>query len=244
MDIGGTLASAFDTCLDCANRVATSIGLRTESLIGSATRVSHAGTPAMPDLDPGRDTQAASDEVRFRVGARAAARGPAARAAAPGDGGELPSAYGYDRIVLLPRDPWSAFAYWEITPASREDAARRVGAYGDQAHDVLRVHDIRASTTGDHEAALSFDVELPAGVESWYLRLPRPGWSYYVEIGLRLPGGGFLPLARSSTIVSPRTTPSRDDTVRWVTLGNEGAGVAAAGGASQPPHVADADDTA
>src|SRR5688572_5579577 len=27
---------------------------------------------------------------------------------------ELPRAYGHDRIVLLPRDPWWAFTYWEV----------------------------------------------------------------------------------------------------------------------------------
>ena len=30
-------------------------------------------------------------------------------------GESLPQYYGTDRLVILPRDPYSLFAYWEIT---------------------------------------------------------------------------------------------------------------------------------
>ena len=237
MHIGEALASALGTCVDCAHSVATRIGFRFEPVNASAARVPHAGMAAIPDLDPARAMQAHGDEARFHVDLRAPARRSSVRMVTGSDRGELPGAYGYDRVVLLPRDPWSAFAYWEITPATRVDAARRFGAYGDGAHDVLRVYDVRAPTAGGHEAALSFDVDLPAGVASWYLRLPRPAWSYHVEIGFRLPGGGFLPVARSGAIVSPPTTPARDDTVRWVTLGDHTGEDPPAGGGPHPSPV-------
>jgi hypothetical protein len=56
-------------------------------------------------------------------------------------------------------------------------------------------------------------------VESWYLKLPRPGTAYWVELGLRIPGGQFLPLARSNPVTPPWTSPSRDETVEWVVVG-------------------------
>jgi hypothetical protein len=132
--------------------------------------------------------------------------------------GSLPRAHGRDRIVLLPRDPWWAFAYWEVTPTSREQALHALGADAEGAREVLRVYDVTFITfTGDN-AWLSYDVELPADADRWYLHVGRPGASFCAEIGLRTPGGRFLPLARSNTIATPRPAPSPDTTVRWVTL--------------------------
>src|SRR5262249_12828065 len=131
---------------------------------------------------------------------------------------ELPRSYGADRIVLLPRDPWWSFTYWEITPTTRVQGLRALGGEAEGAREVLRVYDVTFITfTGDN-AWLSFDVELPPGADHWYLNVGRPAASFCVEIGLRTPGGRFLPLARSNAITTPRTSPSPDTTVRWVDL--------------------------
>jgi hypothetical protein len=132
--------------------------------------------------------------------------------------GELPRAYGVDRIVLLARDPWWLFAYWEVTPETRIRALRSLGDAGADAREILRVYDVTFLTfTGDN-AWLSFDVELPAGADRWYLNVSRPAASYCVEVGLRTTGGRFLPLARSNAVTTPRVAPSPDTTVTWVRL--------------------------
>jgi hypothetical protein len=134
--------------------------------------------------------------------------------------GELPRSYGRDRIVLLPRDPWWAFAYWEVTPATRVRALRALGAEGEGAREVLRAYDVTFLTfTGDN-AWLSFDIEVIPGTDRWYLNLGRPAAAFCVELGLRTPGGRFLPLVRSNVINTPRSSPSQDTTVRWVELGS------------------------
>jgi len=131
---------------------------------------------------------------------------------------ELPRSYGRDRIVLLPRDPWWTFTYWEITPTTRVQALRALGAEGEGAREVLRVYDVTFITfTGDN-AWLSFDVELPPGAGHWYLNVGRPAASFCVEIGLRTRAGRFLPLARSNVVTTPRSAPSPDTTARWVDL--------------------------
>jgi hypothetical protein len=144
--------------------------------------------------------------------------------------GELPRSYGRDRIVLLPRDPWWAFTYWEITPTTRVQGLRALGAEAEGAREILRVYDVTFITfTGDN-AWLSFDVDLPTGADHWYLNVGRPAASFCVEIGLRTRGGRFLPLARSNTAATPRYAPSPDTTVRWVDVGRgPGAAVETAG---------------
>jgi len=138
------------------------------------------------------------------------------------ESGELPRSYGCDRITLLPRDPWWLFAHWEITPATRVNALRALGAEAEGAREILRVYDVTFITfTGDN-AWQSFDVELPPGADRWYLNVGRPAASFCVEIGLATPGARFLPLARSPIATTPRATPSADTTARWVDLAAAG----------------------
>ena len=130
----------------------------------------------------------------------------------------LPRAYGVDRIGLLARDPWWLFAYWEVTPETRIRALRALGDAAADAREILRVYDVTFLTfTGDN-AWLSFDVELPAGADRWYLNVSRPAASYCVEIGLRTGDGRFLPLASSNVVGTPRVAASTDTSVTWVRL--------------------------
>src|SRR5207247_356004 len=150
--------------------------------------------------------QSQVEEAKYYLGP---ARAPAARFV-DRESGELPRAYGCDRILLLLRDPWWAFTYWEITPATRVHALRALGAEAEGARELLRVYDVTFITfTGDN-AWQSFDVELPPGADHWYLNVGRPAASFCVETGLATPGGRFLPLARSNVVTTPRATPSPD----------------------------------
>ena len=40
--------------------------------------------------------------------------------------GELPSAYGDNKIVLMVRDPWWLYAYWEISAAKHDEVKRQM----------------------------------------------------------------------------------------------------------------------
>jgi hypothetical protein len=148
------------------------------------------------------------------------------------ESGELPRSYGEDRIVLLPRDAWWVFTYWEITPTTRVRALRALGAEAEGAREVLRVYDVTFITfTGDN-AWLSFDVDLPPGADHWYLNVSRPAASFCVEVGVRTAAGRFLPLARSNVVTTARASVSPDTSLRWVRLGRGGVREATA----RPPR--------
>ncbi len=204
--------------LDCGRSVARRIGAQVVDPLARLAGLGpapHAATGDPPPADEPGGGEAAPhsqvEEAKYYLGPRA----PAARYA-DRESGELPRAYGCDRIVLLPRDPWWVFTYWEITPTTRVQALRALGAEAEGARELLRVYDVTFITfTGDN-AWQSFDVELPPGADRWYLNVGRPAASFCVEIGLATPGGRFLPLARSNVVTTPRATPSPDTTVRWV----------------------------
>ena len=132
--------------------------------------------------------------------------------------GDLPAAYGRDRIVLLGRDPWGLFAYWELTPTSRIETLRELGAEAEGAVEVLRIHDVTFIDFTGENAWTSLDIEPTPGTESWYINVWKPAASYCAELGVRTQAGRFVPIMRSNTVTTPRPQPSPDTTVRWVVL--------------------------
>ena len=183
-----------------------------------------AATPPAP-----RPEEQAREAKYYLAGERPAA--PTAQSAAPvglvdREPGDLPRAYGHDRLVLLARDPWWLFAYWELTPTSRIRALRSLGEEAEGAVEVLRVHDVTfIDFTGDN-AWSSFDIEPTPGTERWYINVWKPGASYCVELGVRTPAGRFVSILRSNPVTTSRPQPSPDTTVRWVTLPAHGLPVA------------------
>jgi len=133
--------------------------------------------------------------------------------------GELPRAYGRDRLVALPRDPWWLFLCWEIVPATRIGALRDLGARAEGVREVLRL-DVLPETPDAAPAAI--DVEVPAGVDHWYLHVGRPGTLLAVELGLRATDGTSVALVRSQPVRTPAANVSPDTTVRWVTVQRHG----------------------
>jgi len=119
-----------------------------------------------------------------------------ARAAGP-ESGQLPGAYGKTHLGLLVVDPNLVHAYWEVTPGKLQDAQEGMTEPG-QA--VLRFH----------EAGHSFDVDIDLTSRNWYVPLWSGGKSYRADLGLKSPSGGFITLAQSNPIVTPRAAPVID----------------------------------
>ena len=161
--------------------------------------------PAGPDAPRTRDTW--GEDAKYDLGeVRGAPPAPYPEAWEPGD---LPSAYGVDRLMLLVRDPWCVFAYWEVTPGRREAALEALGAEAEGASQILRVY------TEGIDADATVDIELPADLGSRYVTVSSPGASCRAEIGLSSASGRFVPLIRSNTVRMPSAAPSRDTSLVW-----------------------------
>lgn len=96
----------------------------------------------------------------------------------------FPEAYEENRVVLLVRDPWWIYAYWEMLPGTVREA------------NVLRLYDVSS------ERPQAFDIFLTPQAKSWYINV-FPDRRYYAEIGYFV-GGVFVALARSNLIRTPR----------------------------------------
>jgi len=226
---------------------ACSVAMRLREQAEPLVRVLGLGSPRRPrpaaraTTPPAPRPEEQAREAKYYLAAERPAAAPAAPSAPPvglvdREPGELPRAYGHDRLVLLVRDPWWLFAYWELTPTSRIRALRSLGAEAEGAVEVLRIHDVTfIDFTGDN-AWSSFDIEPTPGSENWYINIWKPAASYCVELGVRTPAGRFVSILRSNTVTTSRPQPSPDTTVRWVTLPGRGLPIGSGQSWEDPAH--------
>jgi hypothetical protein len=127
----------------------------------------------------------------------------------------LPAGYGKTRLTLMPIDPYRIHAYWEIAPADLRAARHSLGDGAETATTVLRVHDVTGVNFDGTNARHMFDVEV-GGAANWYLTLWSAGKSYVGDLGLRAPGGHFVPLVRSNIVHTPGPVPSDRREELWV----------------------------
>jgi uncharacterized protein len=119
------------------------------------------------------------------------------------DLGELPDGYGESRIMLMPRDPQWAYAYWDI-PNSHKEELRRQG--GQQlALRIYDVTDVDLNRQAPHSVQEYLCDEM---AREWYLPIPVSDRDYVADIGYRCADGRWLVLARSTSVSIPPVYPS------------------------------------
>jgi uncharacterized protein len=117
--------------------------------------------------------------------------------------GDLPGGYGDSRIVLLPRDPQWAYAYWDI-PIEHKNELRHHG--GQQL--ALRIYDV-TDINLEHQSPHSIqEYPIDEMAREWYLPIPVSDRSYTIDIGYRCGDGRWLVLARSASVSIPPVYPS------------------------------------
>jgi hypothetical protein len=153
---------------------------------------------------------------------------------APARYDELPQGYGEERIVLMARDPYWAFVYWETTPARLE---REKAWFGWDSKLAVRLYDITGVPFDGMNANGYYDQEVFDRVGSWYFDLARPSHSFCADIGLLTPDGRFLTLARSSSVTLPREGVSDVLDQEWMLLDEEFWKLYGAPGGLSSPEV-------
>ncbi|MBE9146931.1 DUF4912 domain-containing protein, partial [Planktothrix mougeotii] len=128
---------------------------------------------------------------------------------------DLPIGYGESQIVMMPRDPEWAYAYWDVSNEHKEMCRRQGGQQ--LALRIYDVTDIELKSQSPHSIQ-----EYPCDelAREWYLPVPVSDRDYVVEIGYRCVDGRWLGLARSAATRIPPVYPAEwiDDqfiTVSW-----------------------------
>jgi uncharacterized protein len=115
----------------------------------------------------------------------------------------LPNGYGESRIVILPRDPQWAYAYWDVTREHKDELRRQGGQQ--LALRLFDVTDVDITRYAPHSVQEYGCDEM---AREWYLPIPVSDREYLLEIGYRTWDGRWLTLARSASMRVPPVYPS------------------------------------
>lgn len=132
---------------------------------------------------------------------------------------ELPVNYGNNKLVLMVRDPYWVYSYWEIQQDKISAGLKALAKPHDEIRWVLRVFTTQVGSKTP--ASPPADIEVQADARSWYLHLNSAGATYYAEIGLMDRQGKFHRLATSNTITLPPDRPSDVVDEQWMSRDEE-----------------------
>ncbi|MBD2089769.1 DUF4912 domain-containing protein [Microcoleus sp. FACHB-1515] len=116
---------------------------------------------------------------------------------------DLPEGYGESRIVLMPRDPQWAYAYWDV-PNDHKAALRSQGG----TRLAVRLYDVTDLDLATQRPHSLQQYECDELARDWYLAVPVSDRDYIAEIGYVTEDGRWLMLARSAPVRIPPVYPS------------------------------------
>ncbi|MDD5085295.1 MAG: DUF4912 domain-containing protein [Candidatus Omnitrophica bacterium] len=121
---------------------------------------------------------------------------------------DLPSSYNKTKIVLLVRDPYWVYSYWDISGDTYQwiEGIRR-DVQG-KVRTVLRVYDVTDIDFNGSNAHRYYDIDCHLDAKNWYIDLGTPDRAYIVDLGLIDGNGKFYLIARSNVVRTPRDGPS------------------------------------
>ncbi len=115
---------------------------------------------------------------------------------------KLPLFYGKDRLILLTRDPYWLYTYWEVTPAARQRLEKEGQRCWEHLSLALRVKRYADSAMLKEESCYHLPINHTA--DNWCLEVGVPDRYYQVELGAQVPGKGFIALLCSNMVKTPR----------------------------------------
>ena len=132
----------------------------------------------------------------------------------------LPEVYGDDKIVILPRDPYWLFSYWEITDKKKQQIRKKYGNdIFEHSQVVLRIHDVTGIEDFNGSNSIGYkDVSTFLDTKSWYIKVDYPGRTWCVELGLKTKDGRFIVLLRSNVLTLPSDRVSDITDEQWALI--------------------------
>ena len=135
---------------------------------------------------------------------------------------EFPSGYGDHKIVLMVRDPWWLYAYWEVNPSIERKVLKTLREKGlTPQKSILRIYDVTDIVFDGTHAHRFFDIDLHSNANNWYIEVGQPNRTFLVEIGIIATDGSFHPLCRSNCVTTPRFGMSEVMDEEWMTSEEE-----------------------
>lgn len=163
--------------------------------------VRRAAVSAMSSTEDRGPVQAQAPAAGSPTGSGAGGKKPEPLISPPEPVFDLPWSYDDDRLVLLVRDPWTLYTYWDFHP---DTVARARQGLAESARPMLRLLDVSRS-----EPSIDVQVEVDLGWRAYYFHELEPSRDYRVEVVFVDDEGAESPVGRRSNVASlPPDRPS------------------------------------
>ncbi len=124
--------------------------------------------------------------------------------------------YQDDRLMLLIRDPYWCFAYWDVSAPLQTTMIHALQQ--DHAKLLLRTYDVTDINFDGSNAHRSLDIEINEEASNWYINVWEAHRAYCVDLGLLYPDGTFKTLLRSNVVTTPRDSISPVVDEEWMVV--------------------------
>lgn len=111
--------------------------------------------------------------------------------------------YGEDQLVLLPQNPTSLYAYWEITGERKRLVEEHFGCAWEALPKILRVYDVTDIYFNGDNAHYYTDVPVNDYANNWFIHQLGPNRNYCVDFGTRTWEGHYFTILRSDVVNLP-----------------------------------------
>jgi hypothetical protein len=132
--------------------------------------------------------------------------------------GELPERYYDNKLVLMARDPYWCYAYWDISPEVMAQNTRAVKDEWGRHWLVLRVYDVTGVSFDGTNSNKYIDISVTGDANNWYLNVWEAGKTYLVELGFKTTDGHFISIARSNQVGTPLDSVSTIIEEEWMSV--------------------------
>ncbi len=122
--------------------------------------------------------------------------------------GDLPEAYGTEKLLLTARDPHWLYAHWDLTA----EQLRSYNARSDDGHLVVRVY--KNELAGKPESQVHVHPES----RNWFVHVADVGSKYLAELGYYSGDEGWVRISASGATFTPPDSLSEDTSVRFATI--------------------------
>lgn len=129
---------------------------------------------------------------------------------------ELPQSYGIDRLILLVKDPYWLYAFWEITASKLEEFTTSYGDLWNNSNSIMRVYDVTGVDFNGNNAQSFFDIIINDYTDNWHIKVGNANRTYCIDLGRLLPNGNFISILRSNSVTTPRDTLSDNMDEEWM----------------------------
>ncbi len=134
------------------------------------------------------------------------------------DSKSLPQEYGNTEAVLLPRDPFWLYIYWEITENSLKNIITSIGYETfSKSKRVIRIYEV-----GEDDNPVSYsDIPVIFEAKNWYINVRECGKTYMCELGILTPDGRFIGIVKTNKVSLPRAGVSEIMDEKWMIVNHE-----------------------